>query len=338
MVTGTRMQTHHPYIARLLAVLGQTAPAPTARAGAALHRLLWEVYESPLPEFAWHTSDLTGDGFPLEFTFTSADAAVRYTAEVAAPTLAAEARRAIALALVARLGGQAIPLKVANTLQALQAGATASKGLHFGAWVGGRHTGLSAASDRFKLYLEVPESKGRLPFPPSLPKPVPHLSDRQLQLRIYGYEPTTGTHECYYRVVHMMSYHVYHLLRQVELGHRTRELLNLIQEAYSRPLRDKLPGGSAGLSFSYGPGRPVVFTLFLFARALWGGDCHILQRLTTLAAARSWKLGAYRQAAAPLAARNVYQTYHGLLGFVVASDAPIQVTIGLRPPPLREGV
>jgi hypothetical protein len=203
--------------------------------------------------------------------------------------------------------------------------------------VGGRHKGPSAAGDRFKLYFEVPEGGGEPLLPPHLPsEPAPRLSDRRLQLRMYGYEPTSGAHERYYRVAHGMSHHLYHLLRQAGLECRTRELLDLIQEAYGHPLDDKIPGGSVGFSYAHGPGRPVVFTLFLFARALWGGDRRILRRLATLAAARGWDLGAYSQAAAPLAARDVYQTYHGLLGFVVAPDRPIQVTIGLRPPPLGE--
>jgi hypothetical protein len=298
---------------------------------------LRDVYKSPLPDFAWHASALTGDGFPLEVAFASNDRVIRYTAAASAPELAAEVRISDALMLVEELGGHAVPPEVARGLRAMQAGATAGNGLRYGAWVGGRHEGASASNDRFKLYVEVPEGRSALPLPlPMCQIPIPQLSDRRVHLRMVGYEPATGTHEIYYRVARAMSYHVYHLLRQAGLDHQTTDLLDVIGQAYSRPLHDEIPGGAAGCSYTLAPGRPAVLTLFLFARALWGGDRRILCSLRALAAARGWELGAYQQVAAPLAARDLYQTYHGMVGFVVAPQRPIQLTIGLRPPPTRK--
>ena len=334
---GAQTVTHHPDIARMLAILERTAPAPVARAEATLHHLLRDVYESPLPAFAWHASALTGDGFPLEFTFTSVDTTIRYTAQVGAPTLSAPARFDTALSVVAQLSGQTVPPEMAHALRKLQARASAGDGLEYGAWVGARHHGSTAEGDRFKLYLELPDGGAVSSLPSQLLScPIPRLSDRRVQDRLYGYEPASGRHELYCRVPHAMTYHLYHLLCQVELEHRTHELVELIEEAYNHHLDDKIPGGSVGFSYAPGPERSIIFTLFLFARALWGGDRRILQRLTALAGAQGWDLGVYDTAAAPLRARDVYQTYHGLVGFVLAPDQPIQVTIGLRPPPVND--
>jgi hypothetical protein len=334
MNTPTLIHTHHADIVRVLNILCKAKPEPTHRASAALKTLLHGVYTEVLPDFAWHASKLTGDGFPLELTFTSADNIIRYTAEAAAPTMSAAKRLSSVLQLVEQLSLQPIPPDMNHALHSVQA---TGEPLHYGIWVGGRHEGDSSASDRFKIYLEIADGE-RMPVlpPPLITEPQPYLANRKLKLRIYGYEPTSYTHERYYRIEQCMTYHVYHLLNQIGLAHRTQDLLALIETANGRALNGKIPGGSVGFSFSQKPGQPVVFTLFLFARSVWGGDRSILQGLSELADTQNWDLGLYPEIAAPLVSRNIYNTYHGLFGLVVTPNLPIQATIGLRPPPVEE--
>jgi hypothetical protein len=97
---------------------------------------------------------------------------------------------------------------------------------------------------------------------------------------------------------------------------------------------ERIPGGSVGFSYAVAPGEPTAFTLFLFTRLLWGGDGRIRQRFYERLQSVGLDPSPYWQVTAPLAERDIYQTYHGLLGFTLATLAPIQLSLGVRPPPL----
>jgi hypothetical protein len=329
--------TEHPDLARVLGGLARRFPAPAARAGAALGRALAELEATPLPEHAWHASTLTGDGFPVELTFTSADTVLRHTV-APWPYEGTAERLDLAADLIAHLGGVAVEEPVLAALRDLQPGGSR---LRFGAWVGGRHVGDDLAADRFKLYAEVraagtagAPARGEANGPVMAAGPWPALDDRPVRLRIHGYEPATRTHERYFRTERALPYHVRRLLRPAGLETRATELLALLREAAGRRIDDGLPGPSLGWSITRAPGRPDVFTLYLAARSLWGGDRRIRAGIERLAGSRGWDLDAYLEASEPLVARDVHATYHGLVGFVLAGDRPVELAIGLRPPPL----
>jgi hypothetical protein len=284
---------------RVLDALAVHEPRAAERAGDALERQLGEI-----PEDAWTASELTGDGYPVEFTFTSRDRLIRCTV---APW--PERRPQERLALAEALLGVPVP----GWLRALA--------VDHELWIGARH---GADGDRFKLYVPTPGADLGA---------TPELSARTVEARMVSFEPATGVTERYFRVRRMQEPHLLQLLRPVGLQHRAAELAAIVREAYGRSLDDGVPGPTAGFSVAAADGGPATFTLYLFARSLWGGDRWIRRELLDLARARGWDLGAYEQASAPLDGRDRYATYHSMVGFVVHADAPIQAAIGLRPPP-----
>ena len=74
-----------PELAAALKSLDRFVPGASRRAASSLEIILarWHVTRN-----GSHNSRLTGDGFPVEFVFSSLDTAVRYTSEVAGPGLA----------------------------------------------------------------------------------------------------------------------------------------------------------------------------------------------------------------------------------------------------------
>jgi hypothetical protein len=323
---------HHQAIQAVLDVLAKSAPDAAQRAGASLAHLLHNHYAALDQPAWWNSSQLTGGGFPVEFAFTTADSSVRYTADIGGLPIPPATRLELARETLKHFGEPELPPEVSAALHALQQ----SGSLRYGAWIGGRH---SAGGDRFKLYCEVPGDDA--PFDAQHPgfawlsasqAPLPRLPDRAVHLRMIGYEPATQRLESYFRVAHLATYHLPNLMQPLGLVAEASRLTEFIEGAYGYRLREKIPGGSVGFSYSLGPGGQGVFTLFLFARALWGGDANIRAKMSFHAQQLGWNPDAYLAITAPLAQRNVYQTYHGMIGLTVLPEKPIQMTIGLRPP------
>jgi hypothetical protein len=147
-------------------------------------------------------------------------------------------------------------------------------------------------------------------------------------------EPASGRLEFYLRYRSLAPGTLPLLLQPAGLSAHTEELLDLIQQIYAHPLTERIPGGSVGFSYALLPGQPgVTFTLYLFTRLLWGGDARIRLRFAERLQAAGLDPTTYLQLTSPLAGRDVYQTYHGLLGFVVSARSPLRLSLGLRPPP-----
>jgi hypothetical protein len=320
-------RAHHPAIQAGLEVYREAAPGPAQQASVALHTLLQELYQAPEPVAAWQFSRLTGDGFPLEFAFSTTDGDLRYTTEITGPWTPAAARLRLACQRLRQLGQPHLPAALFERLcQAQQGGA-----LDYGAWVGGRHN-LQGKS--FKLYAEVPAKalEHYQPLLQSLPVPWPHLADRPVSLRMIGYHLASRRMEVYYRSPDLEVYHLARLMAPCGLNERSGELRDFLEEAYGYRLVGKLPGGSGGISYACSPdGDAPVFTLFLFARVFWGSDASIRRKLSTLAEKYGWDVTLYQRLTEPLAAHHTWKTYHGLLGLVVAPGAPIAISLGVRP-------
>jgi hypothetical protein len=315
---------------RVLDAVACRSARAAARADVALQRMLRDIEASPCPDHAWTTSRLTGDGYPVEFTFATRDDAIRYTV-APWPDEPPRARLALACDVICELGSHPVPEDVADALLQLSVGSDEPE---HGAWVGGRHADDEAAPDRFKLYVQA--VAGAEPGPALARVPAPVLEAREVQLRLYGYEPGRNVHERYFHAPGLRRYEVRPLLRSAGLEHRTQELVELVSHCCGRPIGERIPGGSVGFSLAGPLEQPAaVFTLFVFARALWGGDRRIRLALARLALERGWALDTYQRASEPLAGRDVYATYHGMAGFVVEGEKPIDVAIGLRPPPVH---
>lgn len=339
---------HHPDIQAALGALTVTSQSTSARqavierTATALKVLLRASYSSRSLA-AWNFSPLTGDGFPLELAFTTADFGVRdsrlrYTVDPGGPDLPTTERLRHAVALLAELGSPAPNAALLELLARWQRAAPPGA-LHYGAWVGGWHAVScpnKAPMDHFKLYVEIPLVNQQIyqDLICAHLYPSPLLPGRELALRMLAIEPTNGRMEFYFRVRHLQTLALGHLLHPAGLRQRRDELLEFIQQAYGHSLDERIPGGSVGFSYAVTPGEPTAFTLFLFIRLLWSGDGRIRRRFCEYLQSAGLDPAPYSHVTAPLAERDIYQTYHGLLGFTFAAMAPIQLSLGVRPPPL----
>lgn len=317
----------HPALERALRLFAEQAPALARRAQASLDVLLEGIRTSLWPQVAWEYSRLTGDGFPVEFSFSSADEAIRYTAEVAGPELPESERLLAAERVLARLGAGRFPEAVRSLFHQVQQSGT----LLYGVWVGARHR---EDGDRYKLYLEVPRPGGAaeslvhrlVGSEPLLPGHVPAL-------QMIGYEPGSSRFELYFRSDRLEPWEVGLLLRRAGLAGREDELLSLVEEAYGRSIQAGLPGSDLGFSLAISPvAQPTVFSLFHYAGSVFGGDGSIRRRVLALAKTRAWRLGVYEELSEPLAEGQSWMTQHTMVTFAVASDGPPVLCLGVRPP------
>ncbi|NER83047.1 MAG: hypothetical protein F6K42_26530 [Leptolyngbya sp. SIO1D8] len=317
-----RLSLGHPALDCALSLLAQATPQEAKRAITALQTLLQGVTHSAWPEVAWQFSTLTGDGFPVEFAFTTADASIRYTTEVAGPEVPPSDRLALAQQRLADLGALPLPFPIHDRLHRIQ---TTGR-LHYGTWVGGRH---SAAGDRYKLYIEVPSTLTL----PALKQLVPEWADdnllphRSISLRMIGYELATHRVERYYRVAGLDDWEIQRLRHQIQLSDAVAPWQALLKSRLS----SALSGSNAGFSLSQiGQDKPTL-SLFTFARSLFGGDRQIRHHLLQLAAQQNWNLSAYETLSRPLTNQTDCNTAHGMVTFVIAPTPVSVLGIGLRP-------
>jgi hypothetical protein len=314
----------HPSVEWALAAF----PGPAAaRAARALRAALRGRVEADGPA-AWSSSRLTGDGFPVEFGFTTLDDRLRYTAE---PGRAGDDRRRrfdAVNGLLGVLGSPPLPADLAEGLRRMQARGP----LLYGAWLGGRH---GADGDEFKVYAEAPAADspgaagGGLPFE----LPCPRLPDRTPELRMVAFTPGSARCECYYRVRALEAHHLPRVLAPGGANDRSGEVLSALAAVHDFPLADQLPGPSVGVSYSFpasGDG-PRVVTLYFFARSLWGSDARTRRTFGRVGRAAGWDDTAYRRVTAPVADRETWRTAHGLVGVSLVPGRPPAFGVGVRP-------
>jgi hypothetical protein len=292
----------------------------------ALDVLLAGVVRSRWSEVAWQFSELTGDGFPVELTFSSRDRDIRYTCEIAGPEEAA-AHRLESAALVLESLGSPLPGDDFAFLQSVQRAGP----LTWGAWVGGRH-GLS--TERYKIYVQVPD-----PYSAAAGLRIAELAgtrdlleSRATPLRMIGYEPANRRTEFYFKTEGMDSWEVVLLLRRFGLLDCQDALFELLSAAWGKPVREAMPAADIGFSLSSDSSGEVSFALHAYARSVFGGDCRIRRALLTLARQRNWTLAGYDEISAPLAARDDARTFHGVVSFGVGRGVGPALQVGLRPP------
>jgi len=140
-----------PLLEAAAARLAPDAPEAAARGRAALRAVLEPLRNSAWPEEAWRFSDLTPGGFPAELVWRPRRPGLFWTAEAAAPEMAAEERLGAALKRLAALGAPSLP---PDSLDLARRAAAQAREKH-SIWIGGRH---EAEGDRYKLYLGTPET------------------------------------------------------------------------------------------------------------------------------------------------------------------------------------
>jgi hypothetical protein len=294
-----------------------------ARATATLNVILRERLKSS-DERQWSSSTLTGDGFPVELTFTTADDRLRYTAEPLSWQATPQCRLDESICLVNCLAAAAVPEDMADAWRDAQHCGT----LRYGAWLGARH---GQGDDEYKIYVELPDfDEAQHAF---IHHPRPRLPDRAVTLRMVAFLPATQRHEAYYRIPSLAPHHLPRVLAPCGLEARSQDMMDVLTDAYGHTIRERLPGGSVGVSYTTAAtGEPLSVSLFLFARVFWGGDARIRERFGCLARAMGWDASRYQSLTSSLASRHSWTTQHGILGFTLAQDGQVHLSIGVRPP------
>lgn len=311
--TDRRVSRLHPAIGEAL----NAFPHPVAtRARDVVGAVLWSR-TGGMPVDGWSGSKLTGDGFPVEVSFCTDDDRLRLTVEPGQADLDPRKRLGTAAGVLQQLGSP-VPDDALAAFQAVQRQGS----LKYGAWIGCR---VSPEGTAFKLYVEMPDGHPENLFVSPLTLP-----DRVVTARMVGCVPGSQSLELYARVPSLEPRHVPAVLAPAGFESRAREVLDFVSESYGYSISGRLPGPSVGVSYRIGPPPTARVTLYFFARALWGSDARIRRRFLETAAARGWNQDAYARVTAPMAARESWQTFHGLLGITLDRYA-MSLAIGVRP-------
>lgn len=255
-------------------------------------------------------STLTGDGFPFELSFTTADDDLRWTCELNCAGTAQD-RMVQTSRIYAGLGGSlSLPLPAPR---------------RFGAWLGGRHKRDGQSS--YKLYLDP----GTAAPPPSAPLPADDVAGFRPSLRMIGVGPDPERREYYYRFQSGNSHLLRRLASVAGLGHRAGDLMDILRAQAGRGPDDLLLRGAIGVSFAYaGPDAAPQMTLYLFARTLWGSDAVIRRAFLRILDSAGRNPDAYAAATAPLHDLRRSCTWHGMVALTM-TDTHHGWGIGLRP-------
>lgn len=293
-------------------------PALARRGEQSLQRTLVDRADGP-----WCGSRLTGDGFPVELSFTTTDASLRYTVDPD-PGCGAPLAREVAAVRAGRELGVDLEGVVADMRQL-----RGQEPLRYGAWLGVRH---APDGDEVKAYLEVPATHPSGAVWSWLGSEPPDLGDRLVHLRMLGWTAPTGRREVYLRVPQALPHHLRALLAPIGASARAEELDALIRLLRDVPLPDGLPGPSVGVSYRALPGGPPdVATLYLHAHALWGPDGRIRRAFARHAEVLGWDPRTYLQVTEPLRDGRGWRTRHGAVAVALAASGPIALGIGVRP-------
>jgi hypothetical protein len=314
---------------RVLRIWEDAHPAPVAaRARAALGLLLAGTID-PATGRQLGRSSLTETGSAFEPAFSLAAPGLRYTVDPAPPGLEMHARLPHALDLLATLGAPALPPGLADRLAALQADGA----LRYGAQIGARH---GTAGDRYKLYVEFPPTAAARAdaWAAALLGSAPVLTGegRNARPALAGIDLAGGEHEIYYRIEHLHPREIATLMARAHMAERAPEVLAMLDATQAVPIRHALPGATWGCSYVAAPGRRTTFSLYTFARTLFGPDGWIRAGLLAMGARHGWDLSQYERMSSPLAGRRGIECHHGIVGLVVPPTGPPAAWIGLAPP------
>lgn len=293
----------------VLSRLRRIAPRAASRAEQALSAALAATRASSWPEVAWSASNLTNTGFPVEWSWSSRDASLRWTAETAAPETPEHERLACALRVLRELG---VDADVPPWLLAPR-----GADLRFGAWLGGRH---DHDGDHYKLYVEVTDAE----IPRRLAgEAVP----ARTVWRMAGLDAGAGVLELYGKLPRPEVWEIERLLAAHGLD--ARPAIELARRL--TPWRDgDVPlSRTAGLSLALTGNRVIAAALLVHASPLLGGDAAVACKLRALAAEHRWDTTLYDAILGDDTLQRPGR--HGMVALGVGADGSTWMQIGLRP-------
>jgi hypothetical protein len=315
-----------------------------------LDEALAGVHESIWPEVAWRFSRITGDGFPVELTFSSADDGIRYTTEIGGPEMPTSARVAAAQRWTKGPGDEGTKGRgddrpgVGAALVAARRPGTKGRGdegtrgpgdqgtkgpgdqgttgrgdeidaqLRWGAWGGGFHDGVV---NRRKMYVETTSGTPAWSWLPC-----------RSTLRFVGMTKGSNDREYYFRHDNLTIAEAGRLMCGAGLRECAAPLFEAISKTLPWPTDDRLLRADAGFSIVAGH----AVSLFTYARRVWGSDASIRRAVLRLAERRGWDVGLYDDVTRSLQHADGYLTHHGVLAWIAAPERPIELRISVRPP------
>lgn len=299
---------------RLLSRLRPVMPGAVERADRALGTVLAGICQSSWPEIAWRASSLTNTGYPVEFSWSSRDASVRWVAEVAGPEVSGCGKIALALQILHGFEGHSSCFS--HLLP------QPSQPLRFGAWIGGRHDGRH---DRYKLYLDAANGSVAKQF---LPPGVLHSVPSRTIWRMLGLDADQGTIELYGRLAKPEVWEMERLM--VHCGFSPDPVMDFSLRLTGRPRDDFLLPGTAGISLTVRDGLLLAAGFFVHSGPLIGNTNAVSTRIRELARHHGWNTDIY-DAMLGSDPPEKKPGRHGMIGFGVAADSKPWMQIGLRP-------
>ncbi len=289
--------------------------------------LIAQVLPAGMARGAFPKGVLTGDGFPLEVSFSGLDPNLRLTLDFMPDRYPPATRLSEVADFLERSKGCEIPGSLLRIMTRLQyAPAT-----QYGAWLGAR---FKKGTTQYKLYSEVnlASTDEQAALLKQLGFTVPVRSRGNLSVRMLAYTPRSGQLEVYFKGQDIALYELPQLLKESGQAGQSDELLAYIERLYGHPLSERFPGQSIGLSYARAAdGQQQGFSLFLPARQFWGSDARCRVKLSEFLPAGGTVRERYRRITRGLKQRNGCLTHHGMLGFVLAKEDRPQLNIGLRP-------
>jgi hypothetical protein len=326
-----RFKVSERAIDRVLDIFGETLAEPAVRASNSLSALLLPVQESLWPEVRYSFSRLTGDGFPVEFTFSSATNGISYTTELAGPEIAEAKKIEMAAGLLLEknneLSNDSCSVIITRLAQ--------QQALTYGAWMAGRHE--DGKNDRYKSYLEVTGSCAELGLT-FLQRFLPDFSviDSQcFSLRMLSVGRSNKI-EYYFRLSGIDVWQLLFLMRSIGFSEQGKELLDFVSLVSKRKVDKSFIGDSLGFSVALDEaGMPEAITIFTFNHKVFEpGDGSIRDSVLRFSDWFGWDFNSYERITEHLAGRTSRLTSHGLVAFTVTLDGKKIFQIGLRPPKL----
>jgi hypothetical protein len=313
MTLAARIAPEAAPLDRAFARLRPLAPDAVRRALRGLGAALEGLRRSCWPEIAWRSSGLTNTGYPVELSWSSRDAALRWTAEVAGPETPEAARLNAA---VGALAGMGVAINLPDWL-APQPG----RRLRFGAWIGGRH---DAARDRYKIYVDMAGAD----LPADLVQSLNQWAVPARTLwRMAGLDAAGGGMELYGRLHRPEIWEVERLLSRC--GGDASAVIDLAAVLSRVSDSEYLLPGTAGLSLAtMVDGRHVV-SFFVQSGPLIGGDAAIARKIRKLAQRHGWDTALYEALLGDEAPGRPGR--HGIIGFGAAAEGVPWMQVGLRP-------
>jgi hypothetical protein len=162
--------------------------------------------------------------------------------------------------------------------------------------------------------------------------PVLNVPDRHARPAIFGIDLTLGALEVYYRIENLHPCEIATLMVRIHAAERASEILAMLSETQPRAIRHSLPGSTWGFSYALHSDESITFSIYTFARTLFGPDGWIRNAVLSMGERHGWDLAAYAKMSEPLRGSRRVPCHHGIFGLIVPQGKPLAPWIGLAPP------